>query len=566
MFASTDVFQYTHCTCLTTTAAKHEMRARERAAVCAFPQAGDTDASRPARPGPCTGVVLSHSLPRVTDVRSLLELPELRLQLRSGPALLDREVSRIYVTELPDPSRYLYAGELVLTGLLWWRGPGDAEPFVAALAEAGSAALAASGADTGGIPDDVIDACVRHDVPLLEVPQDLSFAVITERVVLALAGGSGPGTGGRTRLLSAAAEDPSLPTLLHHGSIELGQPCWLFSTTGRIIAASGAEPPDGPELATRFIRHGRGGLVVDGSYTVLPIAERSPVPWLLVVGGDSGHWGAGNLAVAEELAGLIELDRTRSAQLRELRDRVAAPLLRLATGGTLTEGELGAALTSTGLTEDTSVRVLLADTPGGSAAEAGEVLAELLAEQPANAMFGAAGSHACALVESLEWPSDWQSRTTDALEVLTPVLRADRVLLGIGGPSTVVGLRGAGEEARHALEAAGRTGQRVAVVSGEHAGMHQLLLAGAPDELRRSLRQRTIGPLLAYDAAQGTDLIRTVRVYLECSASPNAAAKALHVHVNTLRYRISRAGDLLGVDLGTFTNQVDIYLALRSED
>lgn len=508
----------------------------------------------------------SHNLPAMTDVRNLLELPELRMLLRSGEELLDRQVSRIYVTELPDPSRYLYAGELVLTGLLWWRGPGDAEPFVAALAEAGSAALAASGADTGGIPKDVVDACVRHDIPLLEVPQDLSFAVITERVVLALAGGSGHGTGARTRLLSAAAEDPSLPTLLQHGSAELGQPCWVLSATGRIIAASGDEMPEARELAARFLRHGHSSLVMDGEWTVLPIAARSPVPWLLVVGGDSGRWGAAGLAVAEELAGLIELDRTRSAQLRELRDRAAAPLLRLATGGTLTEGELGAALASTGLAEDTSVRVLSATAPGGSAADAGELLAELLAEQPTTAMFGEVGNKACALVEALDWQSDWQRRATDALEVLVPVLAVDRVLVGVGGPSTVAGLRGAGEEARHALDAAGRSGDRVAVVSGEQAGMHQLLLAGAPDELRRSLRQRAIGPLLAYDAAQGTDLTRTVRVYLECSTSPAAAAKALHVHVNTLRYRIARASELLGIDLGEFTNQVDIYLALRSEE
>jgi hypothetical protein len=73
------------------------------------------------------------------SVKTLLELPELRLRLRTGADLLDRTVSRIYGTELPDPGRYVSAGEMVLSGLLWWRGPGDAEPFVAALAHAGAA-------------------------------------------------------------------------------------------------------------------------------------------------------------------------------------------------------------------------------------------------------------------------------------------------------------------------------------------------------------------------------------------------------------------------------------------
>ncbi|WP_007026382.1 PucR family transcriptional regulator ligand-binding domain-containing protein, partial [Saccharomonospora iraqiensis] len=108
----------------------------------------------------------------MTTVRTLLAMPELRLRARAGDDLFDRGISRVYVTELPDPSRYLAADELVLSGLLWWHGPADAEVFVSALARAGCAALAASGADTGGIPDALVRACLRHRVPLLEVPAD----------------------------------------------------------------------------------------------------------------------------------------------------------------------------------------------------------------------------------------------------------------------------------------------------------------------------------------------------------------------------------------------------------
>ena len=38
----------------------------------------------------------------------------------------------------------------------------------------------------------------------------------------------------------------------------------------------------------------------------------------------------------------------------------------------------------------------------------------------------------------------------------------------------------------------------------------------------------------------------------------------LHVHVNTLRYRIARASEVLGLDLADFPTQVDVYLALVS--
>jgi len=57
----------------------------------------------------------------MTLVKTLLEIPELRMRLRTGSGLLGREISRIYVTELLDPSRYVSAGEVGLSGLLWWR-------------------------------------------------------------------------------------------------------------------------------------------------------------------------------------------------------------------------------------------------------------------------------------------------------------------------------------------------------------------------------------------------------------------------------------------------------------
>ncbi|PXY26116.1 PucR family transcriptional regulator [Prauserella sp. PE36] len=465
----------------------------------------------------------------MTLVRTLLEIPELRMRLRAGGDLLDRVVTRIYGTELPDPSRYLSAGELVLSGLLWWRGPDDAEPFVAALAHARCAALAASGADTGGIPDELVAACERHRMPLLEVPADLSFAVVTERVVLALADESG---GARKRLLSAAAEDASLPTLLTHAATELGADCWVCSATGRVVAASASGAPQ--------------------ERTVLPVGGRSAVPWSLVVGAELGP---GLTEVAEELASLVGLARAREDEVRRVRMRVAAPLLALLADPAGSAAELATAFAATGLPADLPLRVLLARAPG-----AGDILGELLAEHRGPVFIGELGDagEACALVPADDgWPSDWPATATRALERLG----GGRVLIGIGGPATMPGLRGASEEARHALGAAARRAERVAVLSGEEIGVHRLLLAGAPDELRRALRERTLGPLAGHP-----ELLRTVRVYLECSGSPARAAKALHVHVNTLRYRLARAGELLGADLTDFRTQVDVYLALSVDN
>src|SRR5215470_315053 len=137
-------------------------------------------------------------------LRALAETPDLRLRVLVGEDALDRTVDGVYTTDLLDPRRYLTGGEIVLTGLMWRRRPADSEAFVAAVTAAGAMALAAGDAALGSVPDDLVAACRRHRLPLLEVPVDVSFAAITERVLAARLQPGGPGTAvGRLRELAA---------------------------------------------------------------------------------------------------------------------------------------------------------------------------------------------------------------------------------------------------------------------------------------------------------------------------------------------------------------------------
>ena len=78
-----------------------------------------------------------------------------------GELPADPPVLAVATTDLLDPRRYLAGGELVLTGLAWWRPdqPDRSHGFVAALVGAGVAALAAGEAEFGAIPEDLIGAC-----------------------------------------------------------------------------------------------------------------------------------------------------------------------------------------------------------------------------------------------------------------------------------------------------------------------------------------------------------------------------------------------------------------------
>jgi sugar diacid utilization regulator len=55
--------------------------------------------------------------------------------------------------------------------------------------------------------------------------------------------------------------------------------------------------------------------------------------------------------------------------------------------------------------------------------------------------------------------------------------------------------------------------------------------------------------LAEYDMKHETDLLETLRVYLDCHCNIAEAATSLFIHRNTMNYRISKIYDLTGVDL-----------------
>src|SRR5882724_358652 len=118
-------------------------------------------------------------------LRELVEAPALGLTAVAGAPGLDRELVSVMITDLPDPGRYLRGGELVVSGLVWLTDQRKSaaehcEVFVAAVAKAGCAGLAAGDTTDAPLPQELRDSCARHGIPLLHVPAQLAFADLTE--------------------------------------------------------------------------------------------------------------------------------------------------------------------------------------------------------------------------------------------------------------------------------------------------------------------------------------------------------------------------------------------------
>ncbi|HEY0493859.1 MAG TPA: PucR family transcriptional regulator ligand-binding domain-containing protein [Candidatus Dormibacteraeota bacterium] len=118
-------------------------------------------------------------------------------------------------------------------------------------------------------------------------------------------------------------------------------------------------------------------------------------------------------------------------------------------------------------------------------------------------------------------------------------------------------------EAQRALDLMVRFGKREQVVNYDRLGVYRLLAQVEDRAGLEAFAGRVLGPLTAYDKARGTPLLKTLEIYLQNHGNLRQSARELHIHLNTLHYRLDRIGKVTGMDLKDADVRLDLLLALR---
>ncbi|WP_326842097.1 PucR family transcriptional regulator ligand-binding domain-containing protein [Streptomyces sp. NBC_01558] len=553
-------------------------------------------------------------------LRALLDTDALGLRLLGGEDELDRTVRGVMTTDLKDPSRYLSGGELVLTGLAWRHDASDSEPFVRILASTGVAGLAAGEAELGDIPDDLVLACARHRLPLFAVNESVAFATITEHVVRQVSGERAGDLAAvvdrHRRMMTSGPAGGGPDVVLDLLGTDLDLRAWVLSPAGRTVAGSKAAGGELPaDICARLaaehlaaVRTGRRGphrvTVGQATYSLFPIrsAARAATAsrdvretvlsdWLLAVEADAGDWPEERLDLLQGVTQLIAVERDRRDAARTVRRRLAQEVLELVQTGAA-PAEIAARLRvaapvllpGLGAAPHWQVVVARVEWDGGDI-ESGpvaqtlleEILVDPLSPGPEHSdriAVAHTGDEAIALVPLPAVSADddgsgaglHADRLLEAVRApLSAGLNDDgRLTLGVSAAvHSAEGLRGALEEARHARRVAAARPGRVCAAGHQELASHVLLLPFVPDDVRRAFTARLLDPLRDYDSRHRAELIPTLEAFLDCDGSWTRCAARLHLHVNTLRYRVGRIEQLTSRDLSRLEDKLDFFLALR---
>ncbi len=132
----------------------------------------------------------------------------------------------------------------------------------------------------------------------------------------------------------------------------------------------------------------------------------------------------------------------------------------------------------------------------------------------------------------------------------------------VGVSTTIARLEDAARARRQARVAcsAGTPGTPGVLAYGDHP--LAVLLASSP-EPARGIVDAVLGPVLALPSDDAAVVLETARGWLAADGSTSVAARQLHVHRNTVRYRLRRLEELTGRDLARPLDAADLHVALE---
>lgn len=495
---------------------------------------------------------------------ALLARPDLGLRLESAehtkPAALARPVRWVHSSDLADPTPFLSDGLLLLTTGTQFEDAGDDTAlYLAYVRRLTGRGVIGLGFGTqvvrAGIPPRLVDACEAEGLPLFEVPYRTPFIAVARANAEAIAAEAYArrswALAAQRAIALAALRPDGLGATIAELSRQLDAWVGMFDAAGEL---SHEHPVSGlddqttlelrQEVAAVLRRGARAGSALHigaTPFTLQTLGRGGRLRGVIAIAaGELDQEGRGVVTAVIAMAGLaLEQQQGLSRARGALRSGLVQSLL---TGDPALARRIARDLW--GPLPAAPVRVAMTD----AASARGEGLAELLelrVDERRGRLFFGRGDDGLVLVV----PAD--DRT-----VLDEVADRFGARIGVSDPAGYDEFAAAVDQARTARDRGGVS----AVTEFATVARSGVLSALSPDA--RALAAAELAPLVAHDRDNGTQLVETLRTWLDQDCSHEASARALGVHRHTVRARLTAVEEVLGRDLTSFATRAELWAAL----
>jgi DNA-binding PucR family transcriptional regulator len=194
-----------------------------------------------------------------------------------------------------------------------------------------------------------------------------------------------------------------------------------------------------------------------------------------------------------------------------------------------------------------------------------ESLAQLAERAVAGkALAAARGSLISLLLPSADDPGAARAGVEAVVDRLAERFAGVEIAAGVSAPATVpAGLPEAHAQARIALNAAPVDAGSCHVAVLDELGVMRFLLAPGDRGDLQSFARRVLGPVLDHDRDRPSELARTVEAYLANDCNLQRTAAGMFVHPKTVRYRLDKVQEMVGLDFARQRDRFEAQLAIN---
>lgn len=467
------------------------------------------------------------------SVDGLVGIGSLGLSYLAGAAGGHRLVTWAHAVDLPDPWRWVAAGNLVMTvGAGIPRDPAEQADWLARLADSNASALVvAPGPDAPPLGEAMLAMAEARVFPILAASFDLEFVKLSRRVI--------------ENVLQAQRDK--------------------FDASQRLFQTYAAALRDEPDMAARLDILGRrmgAHLQIEDAYSGVPIvagrstppddasAERIEIPGrakAVLRLSRSDAPGSDDIFLTRAVVGLLAVEIERLMIERDAQRRDGEPLIRDLMSGAIDLSAARPLLQRRGL-EGTVVT--LAATPAGRSRWTVEDVHQIPELQAVAPLF---------LKEDV-----LIAVIPDRAPIIDALLArlGDETRIGVSGPITVAG--GFPESVRQARLALSLTRETDTRLQRYDAADAVLTLGPKTVAEARAVVARYLGPLIDYDRSNVLSLLETLATFIDNDGIWKATAADLGIHRQTLVYRLKVIEQLTGLKPTTSSGTARFWVALQA--